>query len=186
MLKMKSIAVSALTLMVLWGCGASAPVKKEVSAAAAKNPVVVSSVVPYAKDAPIPPAVQKECLIGNQLPEFIESYASGYDMAVNPTNGPLGKVKKGRVLDMEIINVHGTGGGAWTGAKSVTVKGTLRENGKVVGTFEGSRYSGGGAFGGYKGTCSILGRCVKALGKDIATWLQAPTMNAQLGDMAMR
>ncbi|NQV86958.1 MAG: hypothetical protein HQ492_07775 [Woeseiaceae bacterium] len=35
---------------------------------------------------------------------------------------------------------------------------------------------------GAKGTCSILGRCVKTLGSDIATWLQNPTMNAMPGN----
>ncbi len=41
---------------------------------------------------------------------------------------------------------------------------------------------GSGAFGGFKGTCSILGRCIEALGKDIATWLKDPEMDSQLGD----
>ncbi len=89
---------------------------------------------------------------------------------------------EGRVLHIEIVNVIGTGGGAWSGAKSVTVEGKLTENGEVIGTFTSSRYSGGGAFGGYKGTCSILGRCIKAMGSDIAKWLANPTMDAKLGD----
>ena len=43
--------------------------------------------------------------------------------------------------------------------------------------------AGGGAFGGYKGTCSILGRCIKTLGSDIAKWLANPTMDAKLGNV---
>ena len=35
-----------------------------------------------------------------------------------------------------------------------------------------TRNSGGGFGGGYKGSCSVLGRCTKALGKDIAGWLR--------------
>jgi len=58
----------------------------------------------------------------------------------------------------------------------------LKENGEVIGSFTGARYSGGGAFGGFKGTCAILGRCIETLGKDIATWLKDPTMNAMLGN----
>ena len=42
--------------------------------------------------------------------------------------------------------------------------------------------AGGGAFGGFKGTCSILGRCIKAIGADIAKWLANPTMDAMLGN----
>ena len=39
------------------------------------------------------------------------------------------------------------------------------------------------AFATFKGTCSILGRCVKALGRDVSEWLQHPSERAVLGDM---
>ncbi len=52
-----------------------------------------------------------------------------------------------------------------------------------MGSFVAARYSTGGAFGGYRVTCSILGRCIKALGKDIAGWLKSTTMDAALGDV---
>jgi hypothetical protein len=64
----------------------------------------------------------------------------------------------------------------------VTVEGELVENGEVIGSFTASRYSSGGAFGGFKGTCAILGRCIQSIGKDIAAWLKNPTMNAMLGN----
>jgi hypothetical protein len=86
------------------------------------------------------------------------------------------------VLILEIVSAVGGGGGAWSGPKSVTVKGELREDGKVIGSFTASRFSGGGAWGGFKGTCSIFGRCIKVLGEDIAAWLKKPTMNAALGN----
>ncbi len=41
----------------------------------------------------------------------------------------------------------------------------------------------GGFMGAYKGTCALLGRCTKTLGKDIAEWLKNPVNNATLGDM---
>jgi hypothetical protein len=40
----------------------------------------------------------------------------------------------------------------------------------------------GGAFAGYKGSCSVLGRTIKAIGKDVAEWMKAPSKDAQLGD----
>lgn len=45
----------------------------------------------------------------------------------------------------------------------------------------GAQASGGGMFGAYKGTCAILGRCVKTLGSDIAKWLQHPSRDSRLG-----
>jgi hypothetical protein len=64
----------------------------------------------------------------------------------------------------------------------MSVKGELFDKGKQIGSFRATRFSGGGAFGGFKGTCAIIGRCSKTLGSDIAGWLGAPTQNAQLGD----
>jgi hypothetical protein len=40
----------------------------------------------------------------------------------------------------------------------------------------------GGAFAGFKGSCSVLGRTVEALGEDIGGWLAAPRDGASLGD----
>ena len=64
----------------------------------------------------------------------------------------------------------------------MTVIGTLRERGRVVGSFRAKRYTTGGAFAAFKGTCSIIGRCTKAIGKDIAAWLENPGMDSKLGD----
>ncbi len=85
------------------------------------------------------------------------------------------------VLDIQIIRLLAPKGGGWSGPKFVTVKGSLKHNGRVVGNFSGKRTSMGGAFGVFKGTCAILGRCTKALGQDIARWLQNPAKNSTLG-----
>jgi len=91
-------------------------------------------------------------------------------------------VSKGKVLEVVISDAI-SGGNAFIGhRKYVAVEGTLYEDGKKVASFTGGRYSGGGALGGYKGSCSVLGRCTKALGKDIAGWLKNPEDGASLGD----
>ena len=140
----------------------------------------VVSPVPFADNSGATGNVMAECTLETRLPQFIAQAArKGVDVVVGPapTEGAEGKF-----LYLEFTNVLGPGGGAWSGPKSVTVKGELIENGEVIGSFVGARYSTGGAFGGYKGTCSILGRCIKALGKDIAGSLRSPTMDAALGD----
>ena len=142
--------------------------------------VTVSQTIPFAENSGANSTVKAECQIQTRLPEFIKSFAKD-DPQVVLTADPIDQVK-GRVLILEIVSVVGAGGGAWTGPKSVTVKGELWEDGKVIGSFTASRYSGGGAFGAYKGTCSIFGRCVKVLGEDIAAWLKSPRMNAMLGN----
>lgn len=147
----------------------------------AGDTVTMQSQIPYADDAIVPIAVKTECHLPEKTAAFVQQWADK-GMNVKFANKVSSKMP-GKVLVMHITAVSGAGGGAWSGAKSITTKGTLYNNGKAIGSFTAARYSGGGFFGGYKGTCSILGRCAKALGKDIGTWMQAPRMNARLGDV---
>jgi hypothetical protein len=147
--------------------------------AAAETYTVVSP-VPFSEKSQASREVKETCTLDIRLPQFVEKFAKrGVEVVIA---GDPGENVEGKVLYLEIVHVLGTGGGAWSGAKSVTVEGVLKENGEVIGSFTGARYSGGGAFGGFKGTCAILGRCIETLGKDIATWLKNPTMNAMLGN----
>ena len=134
--------------------------------------------IPFAANAPVPAAVRDQCALQTKVPEFIAQAAGS---SVELVDGTLNR-KVGRVLELEITEVHAPGGGAFSGPKWMSVKGELYEKGKQIGSFRAKRYSTGGAFGGFKGTCSIIGRCTKAIGDDIAGWLGAPTQNAQLGD----
>jgi hypothetical protein len=139
--------------------------------------------VTFGADAAIPNAVKNECDLLNKLSAEIKTNAAHQYATILDGSASAPADADADVLDIEIINLIGTGGGAWSGAKSVMINGSLSKHGKVVSNFKAQRYSGGGVFGGYKGTCAILGRCVKTLGKDIAGWLQNPTPNAALGDM---
>jgi hypothetical protein len=149
--------------------------------ALAGGSLTVSRQAPFAPNLSVPDAVRAECNLPGKVPEFVKEYAGkSYDKVTLADKVSAGT--PGQALALKIVGMTGTGGGAWSGPKHVTVEGTLWENGKVKGTFTATRYSGGGAFGGYKGTCAILGRCVKAIGKDVGSWLLAPGMNAKLGD----
>lgn len=124
--------------------------------------------------------VKAECELPQKLSTFIKDNAKGSYDEVNVGDAAAGA---GRTLKIEFTNVLGVGGGAWSGPKSVTIQGTLTEGDKVIGTFLGRRTSTGGAFGGFKGTCAIIGRCVKTLGSDVGNWLKSPSMDGKLGEM---
>lgn len=189
--KLKFVMAGLMSVTMLYGCGASSGGTKAdagepvvaLSKAAMASAVSVSKRVAYGADSGVPDKVRKECVIDKQLPEFIESFASKNNIAVVKKDGAVSSKDKGKVLVMEFSDVVGVSGGAWSGPKTVAVSGELFENGKKIGSFKGRRTSGGGAWGAYKGTCSILGRCVKTLGKDISDWLVKPTMNARLGEL---
>lgn len=147
-----------------------------VAAPAAAQTVKTAKAMKFAETSDIRQKVKDECALQTKIPAFLADYASDVELV----DGDAGS--EGRVLTMEITAVHAPGGGAFSGPKSVSISGTLTENGKKIGNFRAARYTTGGAFGGFKGTCSIVGRCAKALGKDVAGWLENPGTDSMLGD----
>lgn len=141
------------------------------------NPIKLNTII-FEPNARIRSAVKSECGLPAKLTGFIKEYAAQSNFVI--ADNAAGNV--GKVLSVKITEAIGGGGGMWSGGKGVEVQGELTENGRLIGSFTASRITGGGFFGEFKGTCSLLGRCVKALGKDIAAWLKAPTMNDILGD----
>ncbi len=144
----------------------------------AADTVKVQRSIPFAATAQVPAAVRDQCQLQTKVPEFLSQSAGG---SVELVDGALNR-RVGRVLEMEIIEVHSPGGGAFSGPKWMTVKGTLYDRGKQIGSFRAKRYTTGGAFGAFKGTCAIIGRCTKVIGQDVATWLASPSANAEIGD----
>lgn len=153
-----------------------------VSVAHAADAVTVQRPVPYADGALVAGAVKRECKLTEQLPDFVREYAreNHTDVVFAPQASAS---SPGRVLVMEIVDASSDGNAFIGHHKSVTVRGKLYQDGKEIGDFTGRRNSMGGAFGGFKGSCSVLGRTVKALGKDVAQWLVQPTQGSQLGDL---
>lgn len=139
-----------------------------VSASAAAEPVKVGKAVPFESETTATAAVQKECGLPEQLATWVADAAGERVTLVD------GEPSGGSVLKMKITHVLGVGG-PFT-PKSMSVGGELTENGKVVGSFHARRQTGGGA------TCAALAKCAKVLGKDIAGFLAAPSMDAKLGD----
>lgn len=153
-----------------------------LQAAQAADAVHVQRPVPFNEDAEVPGAVRRECKLDEQLADFLAQYAreKGITVEFAPQ---VTATSPGQSLVMEISDVVSDGNAFLGHHKSVTVKGKLYRDGKLAGSFKGRRNSMGGAFGGFKGSCSVLGRSVKVLGEDIAGWLAAPREDALLGDL---
>jgi hypothetical protein len=151
--------------------------------AVAAGPITMAKPVPYEDDAVIAGKIKKECEIQDQLAAYTEEYAREEQKLEVKFVNAVQIDASGMILDVHIKDASSRGN-AFTGHhKSTLVVGKLYQDGELIGSFTGRRDSMGGMFAGYKGSCSVLGRTVKALGKDIAEWLKAPTMDAQLGDL---
>ncbi len=159
----------AVRLAIAAGC---ALLLASVSGPARAGGIQVLNTIPFSEGSGAPQKVKDECQLETKVPNFLAEYAS--DVELVDTLG-----KQGRVLELAITHVHAPGGGAFSGPKRVTVKGTLRENGATIGNFVAERFSLAATFGG---TCAIVGKCAKAIGKDIADWLQSPGKDSRLGD----
>ena len=145
------------------------------------GPFAINSVIPYQNEHAIQLNIRQECNLGQQLSEHIAAQAQERGIPVHRTPHVDSK-GTGKVLIIEITNAISMGNAFIGHSKATSVQGNLYENGILKGSFTGGRRSMGGAFAGFKGSCSVLGRTVKVLGEDISGWLQQPMNNAHLGD----
>jgi hypothetical protein len=143
--------------------------------------VQVQRPTPYGEESYVADKIKQECKITEQLPDFLGKYAKEQDIDVKYVENASPELP-GRVLVMHIVSSTSQGNAFIGHAKSTTVKGELYQDGQMVGDFIAERDSMGGMFAGFKGSCSVLGRTVKVLGEDIATWLKHPQMKSALGD----
>jgi hypothetical protein len=141
-----------------------------LAAAAAQAAVQVPRSVAFTPNAGATGAVQQECQLQTLVPQAIQQAASDVQLVDAPA-------KSGRWLELSISEVHAPGGGPFSGPKWMGVSGKLHDRGKVIGSFRAKRVSTG-----VRSTCGSLAKIATVIGQDIATWLQAPSLDAELGD----
>jgi hypothetical protein len=153
----------------------AAPSVRRVAAAGADDSIRVLAETPLSAAADIPPAVRNECReIGRELPNAIVRSNRGVTLVKNPKELTA---RRGKYLVLEITQVRAKGGGVITGPKHMVVRGVLYEHGKEIADFEGERASMASA-----STCSSLDKAEKALGTDIARWLEHPHPHDRLAN----
>lgn len=151
-------------------------------AAFAADAVLMQRPTSFNEDADIPGSVKAECKLEEQLPDFIAQFGKEKGLVFDMVP-QVDTAHAGRVLDLQIYEAVADGNAFMGHHKSVSVKGKLYQDGKVVASFKDRRNTMGGAFGGFKGNCTVLGRSIEAIGEDVAGWLAAPKMDALLGDL---
>ncbi len=150
-----------------------------VASPARAETVTIAQSTPFSETSGVSDNVKNECDIQGRLPKYIKSYAKKHTDVVFTTES-LDSVD-GKTLYLEFEHVYAPGGGGYSGAKSVSVTGELKDNGEVIASLTADRAA---LFGMTPGTCSMLKRVAKKLGQDIGNWLKAPEMDSMLGDAA--
>lgn len=142
------------------------------SVTADENDVKVLRTIPFSSDAKVRQTVMDQCGLQTALPQFLDEYSDRVELV----DGLPGK--GARILELTITNVRAAGGGWLSGPKWITVEGVLRENGREIGNFTAKRIT----IGYLQFTaCGSARRCAKAIGKDIAEWLENPQPGSRLG-----
>jgi hypothetical protein len=129
-------------------------------AAAHADGVKLLTPVSYASESSVVPKVREACKVEERLASDVGDALGGRTEST-----------QGEVVRVSIIDVMGVGGGAWSGPKAISIRVELLKDGKVERMTRLTRTTTGGAFGGFKGTCSMLERD----SKDVAKWVASST-----------
>jgi hypothetical protein len=121
--------------------------------------------------APIPAAVKSQCTVEASLgAQAMAEIAKRVDPAVQSV-ATADQAGGDKLVQITILSVQASGGGAWSGSKSMTVRADIQKGGAKVATTILTRSTNGGVMSGLTGTCTMLERVTNALGKDVAVWL---------------
>lgn len=144
------------------------------SAVLAAN-TVLEVPVTYHPQAGVVATVKDECQIETMLANRVGAMMVKLNKTGTGTTPAGVEVPDSALLRLQITHVLGVGGGAWTGPKAITLSAELLENGKVVRQTKINRWSVGGVWGAFKGTCTILDRSAIAISKDLYRWVRNPS-----------
>lgn len=137
--------------------------------------ITIAYTAPYESGIEVRRAIRKECDLERRVAHEIAAETRGkFSMTKRAPVANAGS--PGLALDLKIINVEG-GIGAARGHKTLTVAGTLYEDGKVAGSFTATRQTKHG-----RHTCRMLWENIEEIAEDVSRWIVAPTLDAYLGD----
>ncbi len=144
------------------------------ASARAEDIVLVSSLIPYAKDDTAGEAVRKECDWNTTMPRYLAKESEGRVKVAEQSIDTVTDKK----LVLVATNLHTAGGGGWSGPKWLVLEGKMTEKGKLLGSFEVRRQTIRGSMRG----CGTLASLSEEITGDILEWLKTPSLNAKLGD----
>lgn len=139
--------------------------------AASSDTLRVSPEAAYAGDGGVAENIKNECNLPAAQAEYVLNALSAAGVSAEAASDD-GVPGKGRFLRLRIESAISAGNFFTGHRKQVVTSAELFQNGRSVGEKTFTRNSGGGLFGGYKSSCSVLQRCTKTLGQDIASWVQ--------------
>lgn len=154
--------------------------------AVADGPVAIATLIPYAEKAEIRDSIRQDCGLSSKLSKLVVARSIRNDMPMVRVGNPnseeaRGEPKTTRYLELRITDAIETSGGLLP-TLSLSIDGVLKQQGRVVGTFVGTRFARAGFIPFRRGECAILSEAVRLLAKDVVKWMKNPQLDARLGD----
>ena len=162
------------TLVMLSSLSQRAFADADADAEGPPEVMLSDAAIPYLNADSAAEDVRQDCDWNRTTAAYLASESEGRVVLPGSTVKPAPHKR----LTLVTQTLHTVAGGIWTGPKWVVIEGTLTEDGRTIGTFEGRRQSIRGAFG----SCKTVRELGEAVADDILGWLEAPKMNSKLGD----
>lgn len=148
--------------------------------------VAIATLIPYAKKAEIRDSIRQDCGLSSKLSKLVVARSLRNDMPMLRVGNPNSQESRGELeisqfLDLRITDAIETSGGLLP-TLSLSIDGVLKQGGRVVGTFVGTRFARASFIPFRRGECAILSEAVRLLAKDVVRWMKHPQLDARLGD----
>ncbi len=144
--------------------------------------IYIKSMVPFAPNSRVKANIKQECTIPTALANDIAKYAAAQGINIEIKDN----IKPNELeLKVQIDRAVSAGNAAIGHNKFVVISGVIMKGNTRYYSFDAARLSGGGYFGVYRSSCSVLGGIARRLGKDVASWLTNPYDRAELGDVQL-
>lgn len=140
------------------------------SQAGAAGAVLLQTPIAYDPNAGVVQQVREECKIEDLLAKRVSSVLAKRNRSGTGVVDTGANAQGAGTLKLTITHVLGVGGGAWSGPKAITVKAELFDGPILTRQQKLNRWSVGGVWGAFKGTCTILDRVAVSLAKDLGRW----------------
>ena len=154
-------------------------------ASAADGAISIATLGPYAEKAEVRDSIRQECGLSAKLSKRILERGIKKKTSIvrvgNPGANPDDPNSLQRHLALRITDAIETVGGLLP-THSLSIDGVLKEDGRVVGTFVGTRFARASLIPFRRGECAVLREAVNLLAKDVVKWVRKPSLDARLGD----
>lgn len=149
--------------------------------ARAEGEIAIATLVPFAEKAEIREGIREACGLGSKLSKAVVKRGAKKDVVLVRVGNLAAQADSGRSLELRITDAIQTSDG-FLPAHSVTIDGVLKQDGRIVGTMEGTRVAQASFFPFLRGECAILQEAIRLLAKDVIRWVKKPKRDARLGE----